>query len=204
MTDKELLRRKMNDPDNFLTETELADEDKMIRDNLSGTDMYLTCDLILSYVSRPGSRSRCPEADTVNIIRDSLGAGKTVGCPIVTGPHSMIFKRITSEDDLRSGSYGIREPMQDSPDIILNDFKNILVLVPGVAFDKKGGRLGHGRGYYDIWLGRYSRGSGRNYSIRTCGLAYDFQVVRHVPAEEHDIAMDAVITPSHIYGWRNF
>ena len=88
--------------------------------------------------------------------------------------------------DLKTGQFGIREPADACPLIPLNrlDF----VLVPGVAFDLQGRRLGRGKGYYDRLLAEV-RG-------KTCGVAFDEQIVEELPLEPHDVLVNCILTPT--------
>jgi len=98
------------------------------------------------------------------------------------------FYRIKSPDQLVPGRFGILEPPQFASmcvDVAAAD----LVLVPGLAFDAEGRRLGRGRGYYDAILEKTSAG------CRRIGVAFDLQIVDQVPVEGHDQRVDAVLTP---------
>ena len=88
--------------------------------------------------------------------------------------------------ELRTGQFGIREPIESCPELPLNrlDF----VLVPGIAFDLQGRRLGRGKGYYDRLLAEV-RGT-------TCGVAFDEQIVEELPVEPHDIHVNCILTPT--------
>jgi len=88
--------------------------------------------------------------------------------------------------DLQAGRYGVREPRQGCEAVALNrlDF----ALVPGVAFDLHGRRLGQGRGYYDRLLAEMSG--------NRCGVAYDEQIVRAVPVQPHDSYVNCILTPT--------
>lgn len=103
----------------------------------------------------------------------------------VSFKRKMEFRPYTSKEDLKPGKFGIPEPQgkayKGKPD---------LILVPGVAFDKDHNRLGRGGGYYDRYLKKY-----RN--VPRIGMAYDFQVVEHIPTNRHDIRMTHVISPHH-------
>jgi 5-formyltetrahydrofolate cyclo-ligase len=90
------------------------------------------------------------------------------------------------QKDLKTGQFGIREPVEGRPEIALNrlDF----VLVPGIAFDLQGRRLGRGKGYYDRLLAEV-RG-------KTCGVAFDEQIVDEIPVEPHDIHVNCILTPT--------
>jgi 5-formyltetrahydrofolate cyclo-ligase len=91
--------------------------------------------------------------------------------------------------ELVMGKFKIPEPTAETPCIPLKELD--LVLVPGVAFDRAGRRLGRGRGFYDRLLAEV-RGI-------KCGVAYDWQVVGELPEEPHDIKMDFVLTPSQLF-----
>lgn len=90
------------------------------------------------------------------------------------------------ESDIFTGKFGISEPLSSCEAIPLNRFD--LVLVPGVAFDPGGNRLGRGQGFYDRILSETS-------GIK-CGVGYDFQLVESIPTEAHDARVDFVFTPS--------
>lgn len=89
--------------------------------------------------------------------------------------------------DLVPGKFGIREPAPDCPVIALNRLD--LVLVPALAFDWHGRRLGRGKGFYDRLLA--------DVSGTTCGVALDEQLVADLPVEPHDILLNCILTPSH-------
>jgi 5-formyltetrahydrofolate cyclo-ligase len=128
------------------------------------------------------------EPDLWRLLEDSLAAGKTVALPRFhpeQGTYvACLIKQVAS--DLQTGKFGIREPRESCPIIPLNrlDF----VLVPGVAFDLNGHRLGRGKGYYDRLLAM-SIGS-------TCGVAFDQQIVSQVPSEPHDVRLSCILTPT--------
>jgi 5-formyltetrahydrofolate cyclo-ligase len=88
--------------------------------------------------------------------------------------------------DLRSGRYGLREPAENCRAVALKQLD--LILVPGVAFDLQGRRLGRGKGYYDRLLAAV-RG-------QTCGVAFDEQIVLQVPVEPHDSDVNWILTPT--------
>ena len=112
---------------------------------------------------------------------------KQIALPRVLG-NVMTFHPVRSRDALVHGKFGILEPPADS-NCAGSQFD--LILVPGLAFDLGGGRLGRGKGYYD----RFLAGA---HGIRA-GICFDDQIVDHVPMELHDLRMDFVVTPSAIY-----
>jgi len=123
----------------------------------------------------------------------ALTAGKHVFLPrFDRNTSSYSARQIKIPDiDLRLGQFGIREPTESCPQIPLNRLD--LILVPGVAFDLHGRRLGRGRGFYDQILAAV-RG-------KTCGVAFDEQIVDEVPVEPHDVLLNCILTPSR---WIDF
>jgi 5-formyltetrahydrofolate cyclo-ligase len=94
---------------------------------------------------------------------------------------------ITHETDYKTGHYGIREPISPTP-FPMHEID--LVAVPGVAFDRKGRRLGRGGGYYDRLLA--------GFSGLSVALAFDFQILPAIPTEPHDRPVDALVTETKI------
>jgi 5-formyltetrahydrofolate cyclo-ligase len=94
----------------------------------------------------------------------------------------------SADDDLVAGAFGIREPRGDLPAVGQEErcSEGVLWLVPGVAFDAAGHRLGRGRGYYDRLLAGV-RGP-------CVGVAWEWQVIGHVPASAHDVPMGWIVT----------
>ena len=92
---------------------------------------------------------------------------------------------------LERGAFGLTQPTADTP--LAADEAIDLIIVPGVAFDAEGNRLGYGAGYYDRLLARFP-------GVPTVGLAYDEQIVDGIPVEEHDVPIDFVVTPTRILG----
>jgi len=88
--------------------------------------------------------------------------------------------------DLRPGRFGIREAGERCAELSLNRLD--LILVPGVAFDPQGRRLGRGKGFYDQLLAAVQG--------TTCGVAFDEQIERDIPVEPHDILVDCILTPT--------
>ena len=128
------------------------------------------------------------ELDIWPSIADALRAGRQVFLPqFVANTNSYVACHVrTAETDLKLGQFGIREPIESCPQIPLNRLD--LILVPGVAFDLHGRRLGRGKGFYDRLLAAV-RGT-------TCGVAFDEQIVNEVPVEPHDVHLNCILTPS--------
>lgn len=127
------------------------------------------------------------EANTVQIINHLLKAGKTVALPVCTPERDLNAVVINDLSQLQPATFGLMEPSPGSP--LIADDQLQLIVIPGVAFDEKGRRLGHGAGYYDRFLSKTP-------DAFKLGLAYDFQLVPEVPAESHDIKMNGLLTPT--------
>jgi 5-formyltetrahydrofolate cyclo-ligase len=138
---------------------------------------------IFCYVSRP------PEVDTWELIAALLDRGKEIYCPRMLPGDTMEAVRIDDLTDLKRGKYGIYEPLENQGTAEASELD--LALVPGLAFDREGMRLGYGKGYYDRFF------SGENDIIKV-GLAYGYQLVADLPALPDDIGMDIIVTESEI------
>ncbi|AJE04901.1 5-formyltetrahydrofolate cyclo-ligase [Geobacter pickeringii] len=125
------------------------------------------------------------EVDTREIMEASWSAGKDVFLPAVCG-EDLRFIRVASEGDFKKGAFGILEPCQTGE--ALPPGRADIIVLPGVAFDLFGRRIGYGKGYYDRAL-HCLEGTGRLF-----GFCYDFQLVDEIAGEPHDVAVDVVIT----------
>lgn len=112
-------------------------------------------------------------------------AGKVFAYPkVVDG--ALRFLEVKELSELETGTFGLLEPFGEKR--LMPD----LILVPGVAFDANGGRLGRGQGFYDRWLAAHP-------GVVTLGVGFDFQIIAAVPMEGHDRRMDGVITENKLY-----
>lgn len=128
------------------------------------------------------------EPDIWPLLAEALAAGKLVALPaFVPGVHRYTARQIVNPGrDLCPGKFGIREPLPSCPEVSLNLLD--LILVPGVAFDARGARLGRGRGFYDRLLAGV-RGT-------KCGVAFEEQLVDAVPVGPLDIHLNCILTPT--------
>lgn len=129
--------------------------------------------------------SLADEVDTHRFIDELLAEGKTVYLPRVVSAEEMVLCRYTGADSLRQGAYGIMEPIGEP---MPADETIDVILVPGMAFDAQGHRLGRGKGYYDRFLGSLSQPR-----PQLIGVCFDFQKVEIVPTEPCDVSVDVVI-----------
>ncbi len=109
--------------------------------------------------------------------------------PRVVGD-TLVFHAVASRADLQVGAFGVCEPRGGGATADLVDFD--LVIVPGVAFDLRGYRLGYGKGFYDRFL------AAKPEATVTVGLCFDFQVLERLPHEAHDQSLDYVLTEKRI------
>ena len=125
------------------------------------------------------------EVDTHGFIDELLADDKTVYLPRVISDDEMVLCRYAGPDSLSKGAYGIMEPIGEP---MPADAHIDAVLVPGMAFDGKGHRLGRGKGYYDRFLSSLSRPL-----PQLLGVCFDFQKVETVPTEPFDFSVDVVV-----------
>ena len=150
---------------------------------LATQTLWKTAQGVLFFASLP------EELDVWPLLTEALAAGKKVALPrFVAETRTYEACAIQNpEADLQVGHFGIREP--GSRCARLPSSRLNLILVPGVAFDLQGRRLGRGKGYYDRLL-RGLRGT-------TCGVAFNQQIVGEIPVAPHDVRLDCILTPTY-------
>lgn len=141
--------------------------------------------VVCCYLALPG------EVQTQAILEAGWLAGKRIAVPCARDDGEYMPAWVTPDEPLASARFAVRQPA--SPHWAKPD-RFDLVLVPGVAFSKTGGRLGHGRGYYDRMLARL----GARLECRA-GLCFDWQIAPELPVADHDVGMDLVVTESAVY-----
>ena len=130
------------------------------------------------------------EADTVKLFRTALCSGKKVYFPRVAEGGNMEFLRVSSQNSLVLGSFGIREPAPGSEELC--DFQDTLAVTPLVAASRDMYRLGYGGGYYDRFFALHGE-------VKKLGICFNFQLVDSLPTEPTDIRLDAVVTECGIF-----
>ncbi|MCR8643590.1 5-formyltetrahydrofolate cyclo-ligase [Paenibacillus sp. N1-5-1-14] len=114
---------------------------------------------------------------------------------VIKGTKDMQLHAVTSYNDLETGAWGIREPLTSLPQV--NNLSSIrMILVPGLAFDKRNGRLGYGGGFYDRFVRKFN--DLKLTPPRVVAGAFDAQIVDEVPMSWHDFRIDCVITESSV------
>jgi 5-formyltetrahydrofolate cyclo-ligase len=170
----------------------LADKDELSRlicERLVALPEYRAAHTVMYYVD---VRS---EVRTRNYLQTALGHGKRIVVPYCVNDELETF-HLTDMSQLAVGMYRILEPKPE-----LRTVANLkvpvdeleLIIVPGVAFDRDGGRLGHGKGYYDKLL-EHARPQ-----TPLVALAFECQLFPQIPMQEHDVYMDTVVTEKTSY-----
>jgi 5-formyltetrahydrofolate cyclo-ligase len=161
---------------------------------LRDSPLWPRYETVLLFLSMPR------EIDTTPLLELALGAGKRVFAPRLAGRGELLFLRaLSAAGPWEEGPFGIREPPAAGEPFGPADFP-ALILVPGLAFDRLGRRLGRGGAYYDRFLGALAAGSGlpglpaERRPYRTVGLCMPLQLMPEVPAESWDIPVDALCT----------
>jgi 5-formyltetrahydrofolate cyclo-ligase len=128
------------------------------------------------------------EPDLWPLVLEAIATGKTVALPgFDSGTNGYVARHIVDPiHEIKIGRFGVREPAVSCAPVPLNRLD--LVLVPGVAFDLSGGRLGRGKGFYDRLLSAVNG--------TKCGAAFDEQILNAVPVGPMDIRLDCILTPT--------
>ncbi len=188
MTTKESLRKKMKSLRQELSRKEVYERSEKIVENLLSLPEFFKADVVHTYIS-----SKNNEVDTHELIRILLRQKKKVVVPVADKEsNSMKHSVLLSLSELVGGAYGILVPRMLRP-CPVRDLH--AVILPALAVDRNGNRLGFGAGYYDRFL--------TDVHLPTIALAYDFQIVGEIPAESTDIPVSFIVTESEIIRCRN-
>ena len=177
--EKKALRQKMLALRRALSAEETAAMARGLTERVLALPAYRAARRLLAYLALPG------EADLDGVIRQALADGKEVYVPVCLPERAMTAGRLLDMEHFTEGPYGLRDllPGYETAEPEAMD----LVLVPAVACDGEGHRLGHGAGYYDRYLPRVAE-------ERRIAALWDFQVVPSVPADEFDQRMGGFVT----------
>lgn len=185
MNNKKVLRKK--------TLCERDDLETELREDKSNK----ICDRFISFIEKNDFSSVFSyihfrsEVRTTKIVEYLLKNKKEVSLPKTYIKDKLIEAiQINHLDGLRPGAYGILEPEEGGGVISPNTLG--CIVVPGAVFDRSGGRIGYGGGFYDRFFERIS-----DKTVKI-GLAFDFQLKKKIPQEEHDVPLDIIITDKEI------
>ncbi|MBU1061404.1 MAG: 5-formyltetrahydrofolate cyclo-ligase [Candidatus Omnitrophica bacterium] len=185
MNKKELLRIVMKRKLDFQNKLERRKKSKIIQGKVFAQEEFLASKCIMLYVSKGTG-----EVETGPIIKKALGMGKTVVLPVTLVKEKKIKPVCLKnfKDGLKKGPYDIYEPKEFGTKKPIRIKEIDLVIVPGLAFDRKNNRLGHGQGYYDCFLKQLPQ------DIPKIGLGFRFQLLKALPATRNDFSLTKVIT----------
>lgn len=180
---KENLRKELKEKRRKITKEENRKKSKEIKERLFSLKEYKDARVVLFYVSYNG------EVFTRDMIKEALKE-KIVIVPISNKKdNTLILSKLEKWNELEVSSYGILEPKEEC--FNESSIEEIdLIIVPGVAFDEKGNRLGHGKGYYDRLL--------KKTKAKTIGLSFEMQIVKNIPIGRNDVSVDLIITENRI------
>ena len=180
--EKKALRRKFATQRQTIPESERLEKSRAICNNFLSSMAYEHSDTILLYYSINS------EVDTQELIDTVLKSGKRLALPVCRENSEMVFRYIQSRDDLTKGFFSALEPKSN-----LEEFKgakHTVCVIPAIAFDKEGYRIGYGKGYYDRFL--------KGISAKTAGFSYNFSLADNLPYEKTDVPLDYVITEKEV------
>ena len=180
MARKADIRAQIKSSLNLHTKAQLEEKRTPLLANLTSLLSTLKYQHILSYSPHFHGEIEVPALENSN----SISALPFL--PKITGSE-MSFHQIEADSKLESGKFSILEPKAEWLQFTEELQLPAIILIPGLAFDSKGNRLGRGMGYYDRFLTKYP-------SLIKIGLCYDFQLISEVPFEDHDVRMDYIVS----------
>lgn len=173
---KKELRSQIRQRKRAMTTQQIEEKSRRLGELFVNTDAYRNAKTIYGYL--PYNQ----EVRTVPMLEQAIRDGKQVAVPKIYGDE-MKFIMLPDLSLVETGYSGIPEPIADGPE---GDDPHALVLMPGLAFDKEGHRIGYGGGFYDKFLAKEPEHP-------TLALCYDFQMLPKLETEEFDIPVDTVI-----------
>jgi 5-formyltetrahydrofolate cyclo-ligase len=184
MTAKGAVRTKMRRLREGLTPADRQERSRRIAERIWGLEAFYRARHVLFYAAGGG------EVETLPLLERWIAAGRKVILPRVEGD-AMSLVEVEGLEDLAPGYRGLLEPRPDKGRVVPREAVEV-ALVPGLAFDLEGNRLGRGGGHYDRALARIGP------KALTIGLAFDFQVVDRLPVEARDVPVDCIVTESRM------
>lgn len=185
--EKAALRQKIQNLKEALREEDRLAWSAILQEEIMKKKEWQEAPVIFSYLTLG------KEMETLPLIRAALTQGKRVFIPVILRDqegrkHMEASELLNLEEDLAPGTLGILEPRKES--LRIRDPRDIaFLLLPGLAFDTQGGRLGYGGGFFDAFLPRLSP------SCTVLAAVFPFQVVEQVPMEPHDVRISTLLTP---------
>lgn len=193
-TEKKELRKEILNERNALSQEERCQKSNAIAKRVISLEVFQNAQVMLLYASM---RS---EVETSLIYEEAKRLGKEIYYPRVLG-EVMEFYLMDEATELEESRFGIQEPVPDETRAYVPEGRDdVFVLMPGVVFDKSGGRIGYGGGYYDKYL-QWLSGKISEENIHKVAVAYECQMVAagRIESEPHDIKAEYVVTEDGMY-----
>lgn len=181
-SNKNELRAELKKARNNLEPIYVEEASKLICQRIIASSLYKNANVILAYLAF-GKEVSCDE-----LVIQALTDGKTVCIPYIIDKEHFLAAKLNSLENLVLDRYGIRTVAEPIIEVSHSDID--LILVPGLAFGRDGSRMGMGAGYYDRFLA--------DTQAITLGLAYEKMLQDEIPTDEHDIAMEYIVTESNL------
>lgn len=178
---KQLLKRRSEQPEKDIHSQRLFG-------HLQDVEEYIIAQTVLFYVDVRD------EVRTLAVLRAELAKSTRVVVPYCIKGRLKLAE-LQNTDELSVGAYGILEPnetLKQQPSRSVKPSQIDVALIPGLGFDRQGGRIGHGKGYYDRLIPELTKNCCR------IGIAYDCQIVDHIPISVHDQFMNLVVTETQV------
>lgn len=177
MEEKGSLRKKIRKLKKLQTNSNKTKESDAVIEKIIATKAFKESKVVLAYWPMP-------DEVQISSFIETWCHGKTILLPVISG-NDLILKAFSGLTSMRKNKlFQVLEPTGET----YNHTESIdLIIVPGVAFDRKNNRLGRGKGFYDRLL--------KTSNAFKLGIGFSFQMLEHIPTEDHDIPLDLIITP---------
>jgi 5-formyltetrahydrofolate cyclo-ligase len=183
---KQELRKVMKAKLKTISKEQFTSEGVAAAKRLTAADLWKKYDRVLIYLSMPD------ELDTSALLDIAFNEGKEVYSPKVESDTSMRFFRVSRDKSSWTlGAFDIREPAGKEADVFKPEAGPALVISPGLAFDRKGNRMGRGKGYYDRF---YEKLFAASPESAVCALCMSGAIVDEVPVDHYDRKVNAICT----------
>lgn len=178
---KEELRKKIKEKRDKLSQKEILERSGKIIEKLTEMNEFVNADAVACYISFGN------EVNTHFLIKNFIEKKKILVPFVDKGRKEIRLSHLKNWEELHTGEYGILEPKKEFLRIENNAD---IFIIPGIVFDESGNRIGYGGGYFDRFL--------CNFRGKKIALAYEFQVIKKMPNEKHDVKMDFIVTDKRI------
>ena len=181
---KNQIRNEMKEKRRSMKKTAVAEKSRKAAELFLNSDVYKSAKTIMLYMPLGN------ETNTEEIIKQAFADGKSLVLPVTDEESGAITPVVFEKSTVfQKGGFSIREPQNH---VVAEKAEIDVVVVPGIAFDRTGARVGFGKGCYDMFL--------CGMDVMKVGYCFDFQLMDKIPADQHDIKMDFVVTENEIIG----